>query len=56
MNTPRRKLTREVMQQPRNKWGFMPLRIADVLWPGVVVRGQDIWTTLKVRFFQTFSG
>lgn len=55
MNRPEKKLTPEVMQQLRNKPGFMPLKIADVLWPTAVMRAQDSWTTLKVRFFQTFS-
>jgi hypothetical protein len=50
-----KKLTPEVVQQLRNKPSFMPLKIADVLWPGLVMRVQDTCTTLKVRFFQTFS-
>lgn len=55
MSKPEKKLTPEVMQQLRSKPGFMPLKIADVLWPQATMRAQDTWTTLKVRFFQLFS-
>jgi hypothetical protein len=55
MSKRQKKLTPEVMQQLRSKPGFMPLKIADVLWPTAVMRAQDNWTKLKVRFFQTFS-
>jgi len=55
MSARQKKLTPEVMQELRNKPGFMPLKIADVLWPEAVRRAQDTWTKLKVRFFQTFS-
>ncbi|WP_459793163.1 hypothetical protein [Arthrobacter sp. AD-310] len=55
MNARQKKLTAEVMLEVRNKPGFMPLKIADVLWPKAVMRVQDSWTQLKVRFFKTFS-
>ncbi|MDQ0618094.1 hypothetical protein [Arthrobacter globiformis] len=55
MSTRQKKLISEVMQELRNKPGFMPLKIADILWPGAVMRTQDRWAQLQVRFFQAFS-
>jgi hypothetical protein len=55
MSARQKKLPPEVMRELRNKPGFMPLKMADVLWQDAVMRAQDTWTTLKVRFFQTFS-
>ena len=55
MENPLEKLTPEVMRGLRSKPGSMPLKIADVLWPGAVMRVQDGWTTFKVRFFQLLS-
>jgi hypothetical protein len=54
MNKPPKKLTPEVMQQLRSKPGFMPLKVADVLWPTATVRVMDWWTGVKVRFFRMF--
>jgi hypothetical protein len=55
MSRLQKKLTPEVMQQLRDKPGSMPLKIADVLWPGAVMRAQGTRTALTVRFFGTFS-
>lgn len=40
MSKRQKKLTPEVMQQLRNKPGFMPLKIADVLWPRATMRAR----------------
>lgn len=55
MSKQQKKLTPEVMQQLRAKPGFMPLKMADYLWPAAVMRVQDTWTKLKIRFFQMIS-
>lgn len=55
MTKRQKKLTPEVMQALRSKPGFMPLKIADVLWPRATMRTQHSWTKLKVSFFQLFS-
>lgn len=55
MSTRQKRLTPDVMRELRNKPGFMPLKIADVLWPRAVMRAQDTWTKLKARFSHTFS-
>ncbi|MDQ0678726.1 hypothetical protein QFZ30_002108 [Arthrobacter pascens] len=54
MSRLHKKLTPEVMQALRSKPGFMPLKVADVLWPTATTRVLDSWTRLKVRFFQMF--
>lgn len=48
MSRVQKKLTPEVMRQLRDKPGSMPSKIADVLWPGAVMRAQGTRTTLKV--------
>jgi hypothetical protein len=54
MSRPHRKLTPEVMQTLRSKRGFLPLKVADYLWPTATMRVMDWWTAVKVRFFRMF--